>query len=223
MKIIEKVINGIIKRKAFSYYPWDIYLVKKILDYIDEENPIVLDVGCGGGHYSFLFERCGAKVIAFDLNEDFIKKALNLKDENNIKNIEFLVGDGTELKFLNKESMFSIIFMSNFSVFSQSLNKEILSLYLNFLSDNGILVFIWNTNLSGVRRKSSWMNWPIDVLKDFFINSNCKIRKIYFYDRHIFGKFLKEYSFTSLTTKISYFISRITGLPCNLVIIVSKN
>lgn len=221
MKLIDEIIHKLILSKSFKYYPEDKYFIKQILKFSGNKNVKVLDVGCGNGHYSFLFEKCGANVIAFDYDKALIKKA-NEKKKELKSNVEFLIADGRyPERYLNGE--FDIIFLAGFSLFSIKLEKGIMEKYLSLLDTEGKLIFIHNSNLTGIVRKTHWKNYTIKELKLFFESLGCKIETIYFYDRHIIVKLLRSFAFNSLSTKMHILISKIIKLPCCLVFVVKKN
>jgi len=88
-----------------------------------EKGDIVLDLGCGGGFDSFLAsEKTGVdgKVIGVDMTNEMIDKAEKNAAKNNIKNIEFILGDIEDLD-LEDNSVDKII--SN-CVINLSENKE---------------------------------------------------------------------------------------------------
>ena len=221
MKSIGETIHKLILRRGFKYYPEDKYFLKQILKFSENKNVKVLDVGCGNGHYSFLFEDCGANVIAFDNDEILIKKANEKKKELN-SSVEFLIADGRcpEKYFTGK---FDIIFLCGFAPFGINLNKKLMEKYLLLLDRNGKLIFVHNSNLTGIVRKTRWKNHMIKELKSFFESLGCRIEVIYFYDRHIIVKLLRSFAFNSLSTKMHILISKITKLPCCLVFVVKKN
>jgi methylase of polypeptide subunit release factors len=82
VKIIDSIQNKLIVKMGFKYYDEDKYLIHKCIKCSNKKDPSVLDVGCGTGHHSLLFEKYGAKVTAFDYDESAIEKA----KENRIKN-----------------------------------------------------------------------------------------------------------------------------------------
>lgn len=221
MKFIDKIIHKLILKKGFKYYQEDKYFIKQVLKFSENKNVKVLDVGCGNGHYSFLFEGYGAEVTAFDYNEDLIKKANEKKKELN-SNVEFLVADGRypEKYFTDK---FGIVFLSGFALFGINQNRELMEKYLLLLDKGGKLIFVHSSNLTGDIRKTRWRNHKMEELKSFFESLDCTIEEIYFYDRHINIKLLHSFVFNSFSTKIHVLISRITKLPCSLVFIVKRH
>lgn len=221
MKFVEKTVHKLILSKGFKYYPEDEYFIRQVLKFSKNKNPKILDVGCGNGHYSFLFEKYGAIVTAFDFDKDLIKKANEKKKELN-SNVEFLVADGRcpEKYFSEK---YDIVFLSGFALFGVDLNKKIMKKYLLLLDRRSKLVFVHNSNLTGSIRKTNWRNHKLEELKSFFESLDCEVEEIYFYDRHIIIKLLHSFAFNNFSTKIHVLISKITALPCSLVFIVKKN
>ena len=221
MKIRDEIIHKLILKKHFSYYPEDKYLVKEIIKFCEKENPKVLDVGCGIGHYSFLFENEGANVVAFDYDKDLIKKTNEKKSEIS-SNVKFIIADGKYPEKYFNEGEFDVVFMSGFSLFTIDLNEELMERYLLLLDGGGKLIFIQNSNLTGVVRRTHIKNYSIEELKSFFETLDCNIEKIYFYDRQIVGRVLRSLAFNSFSTKIHILISKITKLPCNLVFVIGR-
>lgn len=75
MKFMDENFHKLILKKVFSYYPEDKYLIREIMKFVDMKYPKVLDVGYNRGHYSFLFDKNGAKVIAFNYSQTLIEMA----------------------------------------------------------------------------------------------------------------------------------------------------
>src|SRR5659263_185431 len=184
MRIKEENIHKLILRKGFSYYPEDKYLIKEIMNLSESKNPKVLDVGCGIGHYSFLFEKYGGCVTSFDFDKTLIEKANIRKKEIN-STIKFMIADGNYPEKYYLQNEFDIIFLSGFALFGVQLNEGLMKKYISLLCNNGILIFIQNSNLTEDIRKTHWKNYTIKSLLFFFKNLNCNIEKIFFYDRHI--------------------------------------
>lgn len=218
---LDYIHQKLIKKMGFKYYDEDKYLVVKSIQTSKKIHPKVLDVGCGTGHHAFLFEQNGAQVTAFDLDVNKIKKANELKVTYN-SNVEFLIFDGSFPEKYVKEH-YDIIYMAGFSVFGINLDTSVMKKYLNILSNNGKLVLIHNSNLTGTIRKSNWKNHTIEDLKIFFQKSGAQVDSIYFYDRHFIIKVLRKFVLTRYSTHLHILISKITKLPCALVFVVSKN
>ncbi len=218
MRFTDEIIHKLISKNHFKYYPEDQYFIKQILRFSENKNAKILDVGCGTGHYSFLFEELGTDVTAFDYNKNLIRNANEKKKELNSK-VKFLIADGRFPEKIFTEK-YDIVFMCGFSLFSIDLDKEVMKKYLSLLDIGGKLIFVHNSNLTGMVRKTHWREHRINELKLFFENLDCTIEKMYFYDRHIIIKIFHSLVFNNFSTKTHILISKITKLPCCLVFIV---
>ncbi|HKL12590.1 MAG TPA: arsenite methyltransferase [Halanaerobiales bacterium] len=88
-----------------------------------KEREVVLDLGCGAGFDVFLASSkvgSSGKVFGVDMTEEMIKKARNNADKNDIKNVEFLLG---EIEDLPIEDNTIDVIISN-CVINLSPNKE---------------------------------------------------------------------------------------------------
>jgi len=221
MGLSEYITSKLIQKKAFTYYEEDIFLIKKVLSLIPHQKPRVLDVGCGNGHFSFIFEKCGAKVTAFDYNTQFIEE--NKKRAISIgSSIQFLWADGRHPEFYFNESEFDMIFMSGFSLFAVDISPPLMEKYFQLLTDNGKLIFIQNSNQRENIRRTHIRNYSIAQLKNKFNQLNCNIENVFFYAHHISGRLFLSYVFCDFSTALDKIFSRITGFPCNIVLTVSR-
>jgi len=221
MRLNSYIVTQLILRKSFKYYSEDEFLVRKVLSFASSEKPRVLDVGCGNGHYSFLFEICGAEVVGFDYNAQLIEEN-HRKANLNKSCIQFLTVDGNYPERYFTDTTFDIVFMSGFSLFATDISHQLMNKYLKLLSHNGILVFIQNSDQGGNIRKTHIRNYNIDYLKNEFCQLNCNIENVFFYDRHIAGRVLHQYVFSGISTKVHSIFTKLTRIPCNIVLIISQ-
>lgn len=215
------LIKYLVAKKHFSYYPSDKYLIRKILTFAPASNPNVLDVGCGNGHYSFLFEKYGAAVTGFDINGSLIENALQTKEKNNSA-VTFMVADAQYPEVYCGNRQFDIIFMSGLSLFGTSFDAALMKKYVSLLSSGGKLVFSHNSNLDGTIRSSPWKNYTLEELVSKFKELPCNIEEIYFYDRHISQKLFHSLVFTTPFKYFHIFLTKITKIPFNIVLIISR-
>ena len=136
--------------------------------------------------------------------------------------IMFITADGNQPEKYFHDHKFDVIFMSGFSLFSTEIPHPLMEKYLNLLSRNGILVFTHNSNQREDIRKTRWRNYSIAKLSSEFTYLNCNIERIFFYDRHITGRILRSYAFSDISTIFHRIITRFSGLPCNIVMILSR-
>lgn len=215
------LVKYLVSKKGFSYYPSDKYLIKKILKSAQTRKPDVLDVGCGNGHYSFLFERYGGTVTGFDISGALIENALQMKEKNNSA-VTFMVADARFPEVHCGNHQFDIVFMSGLSLFGTSFDSALMKKYVSLLSPRGKLVFTHNSNLDGAIRSSQWKNYTLEELVSKFEELPCDIESVYFYDRHIAQKLFHSLVFTRPFTFFHVFMAKITKIPFNIVLIVSR-
>ncbi len=62
---------------------------EKVLEYLgDISNKTIIDIGAGSGYFSVKLADKGAKVIAADVNDEFLEALKKRIEDNNLKNIE---------------------------------------------------------------------------------------------------------------------------------------
>lgn len=104
MHIIEKIIVN--SKLDLIFHKW--FGVSKLLNWaMVDHTEKILELGCGIGITTkFIAEKFNsAKIIALDYDKSQIQKA---KDRQYNRNIKFIVGDATKLKFKNKS--FDMVF-----------------------------------------------------------------------------------------------------------------
>jgi len=72
-----------------------------------KEGDVVLDIGCGNGALAYDLSRKAKRVVAIDMIPANVKIA---KDRYGASNVEYIIGDATKYKFLEK---FDCIVLSN--------------------------------------------------------------------------------------------------------------
>jgi len=114
----------------------------------------VLDLGCGTGFYSSIFQELGYLTTGVDISSTAISRAAVEHG-----GIPFFVGDATRLPF--RSGSFDMIFSLGVSVMNthdiDSLHNYVRHL-MKLLAPGGVLLFIGGSDLSGNRaRTSSWI------------------------------------------------------------------
>lgn len=74
----------------------------------------ILDLGCGSGRFSIGAAQMGHYVTGIDITPNAITAAVNKSLDLNLGNVRFLVGDMTNIPFLDKE--FDYVFCPRFSI-----------------------------------------------------------------------------------------------------------
>lgn len=100
------IVEGYIKRNALD--PKQKELIASFSKKI--KGKMVLDLGCGPGHESYIFAELGFDVTGLDFSNEMIRRAKNLKDSKNKPT--FVVGDMTRLKSYFNENQFDAIWAS---------------------------------------------------------------------------------------------------------------
>ncbi|MDH7514570.1 MAG: methyltransferase domain-containing protein [Bacteroidota bacterium] len=127
----------------------------------------VLDIGCGTGHYTAIFQAMGYDALGIDISRTAVERARELHPES-----RFAVEDATRLPF--PKASFDLIFSLGVSVMSTpdltSIHAYIRHL-MEFVAPGGSLILIGGSDLSGRRSKtSSWLYHTWDEIRRFVPN-----------------------------------------------------
>ncbi len=77
-----------------------------------EEGSTLLDLGCSGGYYSFgLSEKC-SKILAIDSVKELIVECNNIKEANNISNVDFIEDDILRYLDFSQERWDYVLYLS---------------------------------------------------------------------------------------------------------------
>jgi len=179
------------------------------------KNNQTLDIGCGTGFFTNLFDDIGFNVYGLDLNTNNLKEACKKYHSN------FLIGDARQPPF--SPNTFDLILSRGLSTFypdniqSASEQRNVL---LKLLKIGGVLVFITSSNLSG--KRTTIQNHEIKNVLKFFQEQNTEAEIFFFFAKnHLFNVF-GELTFNSLFTKISYILTKITKRSGYIVCIIKK-
>lgn len=106
--------NSFAKNKSISYLT-DKYNANNIvgLTGLARENEIfrfldlksesqLLDVGCASGHQVFKASEVCKKAVGIDVGDEFIDTAKKIAQENNVKNVEFILTKGDKIPFADE-------------------------------------------------------------------------------------------------------------------------
>lgn len=86
---------------------------KSLLAEIDKK-AILLDLGCGSGRFSIGAAKLGFRVTGVDITPDAVKAATKRAKELKLKDVNFRVGDMTELEFTS--NLFDVVFCPRFVI-----------------------------------------------------------------------------------------------------------
>ena len=151
------------RQEAYSRHFVRFLKVKSILNHVKlEKGSLVLDLGCGLGNDLRVFSMFGMVAVGIDLSRVGSKRAKKKGTHSilaNVKNLPF------------RKKVFDMIYSSDLSILSlESPNFliEFIDRISEYLKKNGLLVFLYSSNLSGMRHcardPTSWVHHK----KEFF-------------------------------------------------------
>jgi len=210
--------NNFYNKSDFKYYNEKISLkFLKVICKICKIKPgsRILDLGCGTGIYTYLFQKLGYESIGIDISENAIKKA---KEQYPLSKFEVM--DALNLTFDKK--YFDMIFLFGCSIVNTDVLEDIDSVFkylIDYLKNGGYIVYIGGSNLSGKQGENSeWYNHTLSELKMISYNKSYNIkgpylthlRIIYFLGKFGISKIISlilSIKLFNFQRKVIYFIS----------------
>lgn len=210
--------NNFYNKSDFKYYNEKISLkFLKVICKICKIKPgsRILDLGCGTGIYTYLFQKLGYESIGIDISETAIKKA---KEQYPLSKFEVM--DALNLTFDKK--YFDVIFLFGCSVVNTDVLEDIDSVFkylIDYLKNGGYIVYIGGSNLSGKQcYNSEWYNHTLKELKMITYNKSYNIkgpylthlRIIYYLDKFGISKIISlilRIKLLNFQRKVIYFIN----------------
>jgi SAM-dependent methyltransferase len=171
---------------------------------------LVLDAGCGQGFFSYLLAREGMKVYGTDISLVGLSVAKQTCEGTSAK---FFVSD---LRHLPITTPFDCVFVRSCSVFNvRDLAESVsfLALLLAQLTHNGVLLFLYNTNLSGT--SNGWANHSLDDIRRC-LETCARDVEVYLVNKADV-LILRKQAFSRLITNVNSLISSTTGLSTEAV------
>lgn len=190
--------------------------VKSIIKYCGiSKGATVLDVGCGQGLFSWLFAQQGLRVTALDFSHEAICAAQQRCKDGAVV---FLECDVFEIP---PERQFDAVFVRSFSLHNRDDfpdRPEVSQHLARFVKPGGVLIFVYNSRVSG-GRSMIWRHHSVaDVRRHF---SWTGVRDVFVVNKLlmcVFGRLLLSKTGSALSTVVS----RITGLGVDLVFVWRK-
>lgn len=217
---MKKRYNEFYSLKDFKKFPVaeKSFIKSLIKKYNIKPGSKVLDIGCGTGKYSSLFNKFGMYQLGIDLSDVAIDKARKLFPECN-----FQVGNVLELNLNDK---YDVIYVSGLSLFNTSdLNtlKSFLDSLLIFLKKDGIIIFVKTSSLTNMpSKRKSRIDYTIKSFEDFFVESpKLSLLESSGTYPHSFI-FFRTFAFNILITTLSRCITYLTKIPVRVTIVLRK-
>lgn len=166
---------------------------------------LILDVGCGQGLFSHLFNRCGMRVHGIDASEVGIRMATTLYAQ---EGITFEVADIDTAVF---PTQFDCIFVRSCSLYNTddfAVRDEVTGKLLKHLKEGGVFIFAYYTVFSE-RVSPEWRYHSLnDVERHFRKYPNGKL----FFCNKIDTLMIRRLAFNPVVTRVNMWLSRVCGI-----------
>lgn len=134
-------------------------IYKKMVNFKDKR---VLDLGTGGGRYTFEIASAATEVIGVDISEEMINLANKRKKAENVLNVQFETGDARKLRF--PPCYFDIVISSGMLEYLKS-PRPFVEEISRIIKDEGIFLF------SCHRKRISFLLFRIyNFIMDYFLS-----------------------------------------------------
>lgn len=184
--------------RDFKHFPRiDRAFIQTIIKKYNLQGARGLDLGCGTGWWTYLFDKQGVNCYGLDVSSIAIQKG-----REKFGNVELIVGDALNLPF--KYKSFDFIFCGGLTLFNiEDLQqvKEMGNEFLRYLKNDGLFFITWASDLSNKRSPDTFMNHTINNWQDYLLSLNCKIIGVYFTHRFFFPV-LKDITLNEILTAI---------------------
>jgi len=149
-KAIENYSNAI---ENIGLWESEKYVINKYFD----KNKSILDVGCGAGRTTFnLYEMGYKNIIGLDLTPEMISAAKTINKEKKTE-IEFVVGDATELNFEDEAFDQALFSFNGLMQIPERKNRiKALKEIKRVLTENGIFIFTTHDRENNENFKEFW-------------------------------------------------------------------
>jgi ubiquinone/menaquinone biosynthesis C-methylase UbiE len=214
-----KEYDEMYRKNDFVHFKQDRIYIRKLCSFLaDPGQSSVLDVGCGRGYWTRLFQEGGiGRVVGIDISQIGLEAA-----RREVPGAEFIEADARHLQFADKS--FDVIFcqgLSDFNTPDLSGAEAGPELY-RCLKEGGLFIFATTSNLSG-KKRITWMQHKPEDVRIYLRTLGYQIEATYFIDRVIFLRLFGKYVFHSFFSKYTIpAICRLTGLRGQLICIGRK-
>ncbi|MEQ8525109.1 class I SAM-dependent methyltransferase [Gracilimonas sp.] len=180
----------------------------------------VLDIGCGTGIYTKIFNDLGYDCRGIDFANSAIEKA-----KTQFPDCDFLQHDATNIQIQDK---FDMLFVSGFSPFNTTnfeATQQIINRWSSCLEDEGVIFILGRTDFSGMESSSGWFYHTHDQIKTMFAHPDFSMKTYFAYPlfRYLVLTPLLKKPIMSLVSYISEnFIGKIIRKPVRVMTVLVK-
>jgi SAM-dependent methyltransferase len=175
----------------------------------------LLDVGCGQGHFSFLFSKSVNLVLGIDLNKTGVRDANQLYG---CEGLYFAVSDALAIP----GNQFDCVFARSLSLYNtldvgriRTVTKEL----MDRVQSGGLLIFSYNANFKKKKQKATWRVHTLREIRSYFAEYPSEAYFTSKIDCLLFGRFGFNRGFSYL----NMLASRLLGLGGEMVCFVRKS
>ena len=179
----------------------------------------ILDLGCGTGKYTHLFNQFGMDCLGVDMSREGIQKA-KIRSPNS----KFIVGDVTNMSF--NDNSFDVLFCSGLSLFNETDLRALTPFtrsILKYLKNGGLFVFIKTSRLTDKLSKNhTRLDYSIESFMSFFkkINELTTVAVTGTYPQIFI--LLRNYGFSKIPTVFSVLNTKLTRVGLKICIVFKK-
>lgn len=211
--------NEMYRQHDFIHFKQDRIYIRKLCSFLpDIRHSSVLDVGCGRGYWTKLFQECGVgRAVGIDISRIGLDIA-----RREVPSAEFVLADARHLQF--RDNTFDIIFCQGLSDFNieDLAQAEAGPELLRCLKNNGLFIFATSTNLTG-KKRGTWIQHKPEYIRYYLRTLGYQIEANYLIDRVIFLRLLGSHVFNGFFSKYTIpAICRLTGLRGQFICIGRK-
>jgi toxoflavin synthase len=126
----------------------------------------VLDLACGGGHYSRLLKQQGAtEVLGVDISPEMVAVAQQ-REQEQPRGIRYQVYDATHLPLLGAFDLVTAIYLLNYARTREELTSMCQSAHRNLVAGGRFIAFTIEPGF--VLAKSNWAKYGFEVVSERF-------------------------------------------------------
>ena len=184
-----------------KYLEWEDSYIKKMLSFLPDHRPLILDVGCGDGRHCKLFHDNGAKAIGIDLSDAMLEESIKYFPGGDFRKMNMMTLDFSDNYFDGIWSSGSI-----YHVPKKDINKVIQE-FARVLKPRGIVAVNFKLGKGeGMESEPKsyggsprfFAYYSLEEMEDLFRNSNFEILKSCNYPEEVFGDNLVQIWFRKI-------------------------